>query len=82
MRGAGHNFGIVTSIEMKIYPAKVKSYYYRNYVFKGKVLEPLFQEVNKLHANGTLTSRMIGSFGVYAANPEISKTEVSKTRRF
>ena len=77
MRGAGHNFGIVTSFEMKIYPANIKTYFHRTYVFRGDMLEPLFEELNKFHNNGTLTSQMIGAFGVYTMLPDVSETEVS-----
>lgn len=76
MRGAGHNFGIVTSFDMKIYPVTVPSYYYRNYVFTGKHVEPLFEELNKFHANGSLSPTWGGAFGVYTMEPSVSTTEV------
>ena len=78
MRGAGHNFGIVTSLTMKIYPATVQSYYYRNYIFRGDVVESLFVKLNEFHNKGALPSRWGGSFGVYAIEPSVSKTEVSR----
>ncbi|VBB79782.1 Putative dehydrogenase [Podospora comata] len=77
MRGAGHNFGIVTSFDMKIYQVTVPSYYYRNYVFTGKHVEPLFEELNKFHANGSLSPTWGGAFGVYTMEPSVSTTEAT-----
>lgn len=76
MRGAGHNFGVVTSFEMRIYPKETETYFYRSYLFKGDALESLFESLNNFHNNGTLTSRMVGAFGVYGINPEVSDIEV------
>ncbi|KAH6651426.1 hypothetical protein BKA67DRAFT_679642 [Truncatella angustata] len=79
MRGAGHNFGVVTSFEMKIYPATVLTYYYRSYIFTGDVLEDLFEKLNAFHGNGTLTNQMVGSFGVYAINPDVGNESAAIT---
>lgn len=78
MRGAGHNFGILTSFEMKIYPVTVESYFYRNYFFTGDVLEPFFEELNNFLNNGTLTNRMVGAFAIYTMQTNVSETEVSR----
>ncbi|KAB8235183.1 FAD-binding oxidoreductase [Aspergillus alliaceus] len=64
MLGAGHNFGIVTSFDLKIYPAEKRAWYYREYVFTGDHLETLFKELNKFHNNGTMAQTVAGSFGV------------------
>jgi FAD/FMN-containing dehydrogenase len=74
MRGAGHNFGIVTSFEANIYPDE-KTYYYRTYVFKGDQLEPLFQRLNDFHGNGTLSTDWLGAWGVFTMDPSVSTTE-------
>lgn len=75
MRGAGHNFGIVTSYNVKIYQDK-KTYYYRTYEYSGDKLEPLFEAVNKLNGNGTLSTQWLGTFGFFSINTDISATEV------
>ncbi|KAL4763198.1 FAD-binding oxidoreductase [Aspergillus foveolatus] len=51
MRGAGHNFGIVTSFESKIYPRGPETWHYHNYVWAGEHLEVLFRALNALHRN-------------------------------
>ncbi|KAI1407923.1 hypothetical protein F5Y13DRAFT_183040 [Hypoxylon sp. FL1857] len=77
MRGAGHNFGIVTSFEMNIYPFTVENYFYRTYEFEGHVLELLFEELNRLLNNGTMATEMAMTFGVYTIVPDISTTEAT-----
>ncbi|KAI1209139.1 uncharacterized protein F4807DRAFT_467786 [Annulohypoxylon truncatum] len=76
MRGAGHNFGIVTSFEAKIYPDN-KTYYYRTYEFTGDKLEPLFEELNKMYGNGSLSTKWFGTFGSYIMDTAVSKTEAT-----
>lgn len=76
MRGAGHNFGIVTSFEANIYPDHNKTYYYRTYEFTGDKLEALYEELNKFHNNGTLSTDWLGAWGVYTMDTSVSETEV------
>jgi hypothetical protein len=38
-RGAGHNFGIVTSFEANIYPRGLDTWYYRNYIWSSDKLD-------------------------------------------
>ncbi|KAB5575384.1 FAD binding domain-containing protein [Coniochaeta sp. 2T2.1] len=70
MRGAGHNFGIVTSFVTKIWP-KGSDWYYRNLVFTQDKLEPLFEAINKLGANGT-QPKELGHFGEYTKIAAVS----------
>ncbi|KAG5762394.1 hypothetical protein H9Q72_009494 [Fusarium xylarioides] len=76
MRGAGHNFGIVTSFEMKIYPAERRKWYYKSYVFAQEKLEPLFNELIRLQDTGAGSdAELAGHFGVYTMDLDVSKTE-------
>ncbi|KIA75511.1 hypothetical protein HK57_00010 [Aspergillus ustus] len=75
MRGAGHNFGIVTSFEMNIYPRQVDSWYYKNYVFTQDQLEPLFEQLNELNGNGTQPVKLAVQYGLYTLDPTVSATE-------
>jgi len=77
MKGAGHNFGIVTSFELKIYPRLVDTWYFRNYVWKQDKLETLFTELNKLHKTGLTVKELAVNYGLYTMNATISTTEVS-----
>lgn len=77
MRGAGHNFGIVTSFEMMIHPVEMRTWYYKTYVFSQKQLEPLFYELIRLQDSGTLSQGLLaGHFGVYTMDARVSKVEV------
>ncbi|KAI5854502.1 hypothetical protein GGS23DRAFT_590635 [Durotheca rogersii] len=75
MQGAGHNFGIVTSLEMKIYPREVETWHYHNYIWTGDKLETVFEELNKFHGNGDTPARMGVNFGQISINTTISETE-------
>lgn len=79
MRGAGHNFGIVTSFDSKIWPDNFKEYYVRTYQFAGSSLDTLFEQVNKFQGNGTLNPVWLATFGSYSMNATLSKTEVSSS---
>lgn len=48
LRGAGHNFGIVTSVEYRVFDAipEESQWVYEEYVFDQDKLEPLFEQAN------------------------------------
>ncbi|ETS86666.1 hypothetical protein PFICI_00494 [Pestalotiopsis fici W106-1] len=75
MQGAGHNFGIVTSFELKIYPANIESWYYRNYVFTQEQLEPLFEELNDFHDRGALPGVVGGGYVIYGMNKTVDENK-------
>jgi hypothetical protein len=76
MQGAGHQFGIVTSFELKIHPKKLDTWHYHNYVFTQDKLEPFFKALNTFHNNGSTPVLMALNMGGFAMIPEISETEV------
>ncbi|KAI1393510.1 uncharacterized protein F4822DRAFT_423980 [Hypoxylon trugodes] len=75
MKGAGHNFGIVTSFELKIYPRQVDTWYYHNYIWKGDKLEEAFEKANTFHDNGNTPVNMAFNYATFLLNETISKTE-------
>ncbi|KAL4783255.1 FAD-binding domain-containing protein, partial [Aspergillus varians] len=75
MKGAGHNFGIVTSLEVLIYPRPEDEWYYRNYLWPQDQLETVFEHLNRFHNNGSHTAKMAVNYGVYTLVPPISETE-------
>lgn len=77
MKGAGHNFGVVTSLEARIFPRPAESFYYRNYVWTQDKLETLFHALNQLHQNGTQAKEMVFNYGTYRIEPSVSDNEVS-----
>ncbi|KAI1733493.1 FAD binding domain protein [Xylaria scruposa] len=47
MQGAGHNFGIVTSVTLKIYDVQYPDWAYANFIFTGDKVEGLYHAINK-----------------------------------
>ncbi|KAI1135164.1 FAD-binding domain-containing protein [Hypoxylon sp. FL0543] len=75
MRGAGHNFGIVTSMQLKINPRGPLTWLYKNYFWAGDQLETVFEALNNLHGNGTTPTIMAYNVGNIMVSPNISTTE-------
>ncbi|GAB1311024.1 FAD-linked oxidoreductase OXR2 [Madurella fahalii] len=75
MKGAGHNFGIVTSFEMNIFPRGPDTWHYHNYVWRGDKLEAVFSALNALHNNGTTPPNMAINFGFFFMNTTITEEE-------
>lgn len=76
MRGAGHNFGIVTSFNYKIYDQPVVSWFVGTMIFTSDKLEKLFELLNILSANGTQPVGLF-TYTLFAMSPEVSPTEVN-----
>jgi hypothetical protein len=75
MKGAGHNFGIVTSFEMNIFPRGPDTWHYHNYVWRGDKLEALFTALNAFHNNGSTPVNMTANFGNFFMNTTITPDE-------
>lgn len=75
LKGAGHNFAIVTSVVGKIYPRE--DWYQKSYTWTQDKLETVFEALNTFHksANGTTPPRMGASYGSIIINTSISTTE-------
>ena len=76
MRGAGHNFGIVTRFDYKLYDVPCPDWYFATLIFTNDKLESLFHALNAFSANGT-QPKAATTYTLYTLNPEISATEVS-----
>ncbi|KAK3948167.1 hypothetical protein QBC32DRAFT_408795 [Pseudoneurospora amorphoporcata] len=75
MKGAGHNFGIVTSFELNIYPRGPDTWHYHNYLWTGDKLEAVFNALNKFHNNGSTPINMANNYGFFAMNPNVTDKE-------
>ena len=75
MRGAGHNFGIVTSFNYKIHDQPVATWFVATMVFTSDKLEMFFELLNILGANGTQPVELV-TYTLFAMSPEVSPTEV------
>ncbi|KAF7960443.1 hypothetical protein EAE96_000124 [Botrytis aclada] len=77
LKGAGHNFGVVTSYRAKIYPKSTQTWHYHSYVWTGDKLEAVFEALNDLHTkdNGTMPVLMSFETGFIAIDLSISDTK-------
>ncbi|KAI1426171.1 hypothetical protein F5Y12DRAFT_794651 [Xylaria sp. FL1777] len=75
MRGAGQNFGIVTSLRMNIYPKEIETWHYHNYVWSTDKFDKVLTELNKIQDNGKAPPKLGVSYGMLRLNSSISDTE-------
>lgn len=75
MKGAGHNFGIVTSFELNIFPRGPDLWHYHNYIWRSDKLDAVFTAFNNFHNNGSTPVNMTVNFGGFQLNTTISKTD-------
>jgi FAD/FMN-containing dehydrogenase len=53
MRGAGHNFGIISEYRYKVYDhANEKKWAFVEFMFTGNQLEDVYRQINELSNNG------------------------------
>ena len=76
MQGAGHNFGIVTSVHSKIYKRTTDSWFFASYVYSGNELEKLFDIANSISKNG-LQPKELTYYMYFTRIPDVSPTEVT-----
>ena len=76
MRGAGHNFGIVTSYEAEIHGRTVDAWYVHHFIFTQDQLEDAFEVFNTHMTTANPPAELL-EYAVYYWNPEVSESEVS-----
>jgi len=77
LKGAGHNFAIVTSVVKKIYRTETPTWHYHTYTWTQDKLEKVFEELNKFHKSyrGTTPPKMGVNYGSIIMNTSVSTTE-------
>ncbi|PVH93284.1 putative FAD-dependent oxygenase [Periconia macrospinosa] len=71
MQGAGHNFGIVTSITSKIYDVERPKWAYTTFIFTGDKVEGLYSTINdKLLKNNTQEVNII-NYSFFTNDPTV-----------
>ncbi|KAF2644249.1 FAD-binding domain-containing protein [Massarina eburnea CBS 473.64] len=75
MKGAGHNFGIVTSAELNIYPRQIDTWHYHNYAWTQDKLETIFETLNKIQGKGKTPAKLAVNFGQISLDTSYSTTE-------
>ena len=73
MRGAGHNFGIVTKFKYKIYDNPAPNWTIATLILTQAKLEEVFTQINMF---STDQPRGLTVFALISVNPQISMTEV------
>lgn len=76
MRGAGHNFGVVTKFRYKIYDYPNPNSYYVTYTYTGDKVEAVFEQLNRLGNNGK-QPKEINSYLLYSFNASLSSKVIS-----
>jgi FAD/FMN-containing dehydrogenase len=77
MKGAGHNFGIVTSLTSKIYDIQHSNWAIETLIFTGDKVEAIYQAANDyLLKNGTQPAEVI-NWSYWLNNPEADPDHVS-----
>lgn len=82
LRGAGHNFGVVTSVQYRIFdvePGQARVWAYEEYVFRQDKLEALFGWANELLQDDTGSPRPVelSHYGRFQSSPDIDPENVS-----
>ena len=77
MRGAGHNFGIVTSSEHKIYDVKHSNWALRSFIFDGDQVEELYGALNQHFVQRGNQSADIITTSFWLIVPDIDPDKVS-----
>ncbi|KAI4864936.1 FAD-binding domain-containing protein [Hypoxylon rubiginosum] len=75
MKGAGHNFGIVTSLRLKIYPSQTATWHYHNYFWTQDKLETVFEELNKIQHHSNATHLLGENYGRISMNRSLCENE-------
>lgn len=81
MKGAGHNFGIVTSLTSKIYDIQYSNWAIVTFTFSGTKVDSVYQAANDyLLKNGTQPAGVI-NWSYWLNIPSVDPTNVSPSPR-
>ncbi|KAI0404550.1 hypothetical protein F4802DRAFT_566389 [Xylaria palmicola] len=75
MKGAGHNFGIVTSVTSKIYSIQHRNWAYSTFIYTGDKVENLFEVIGQMFPNDDTQPVEVLHLVVYFNNPDIDPTK-------
>jgi FAD/FMN-containing dehydrogenase len=80
LRGAGHNFGVVSSFKYKIYDKNPKEKWTLNeFYFAEEKLEDVYSRINDITSGGKkLQPVQLGYFSFFLRIPDIDKDHVSQ----
>ncbi|RYP50274.1 hypothetical protein DL768_004176 [Monosporascus sp. mg162] len=70
LKGAGHNFGIVTSVTSKVFDIQHNDWAYEMYIFTSDKVEGLYEALNSLLNDGSPPVDIV-NYGFFLNNPVI-----------
>ena len=77
LKGAGHNFGVVTSLKFKIYDVPSGDMWiWESFIFTQDKLESVYRAINALTNNGTQSANLV-NLSVFTRIPAIDPLNVS-----
>lgn len=76
MQGAGHNFGIVTSVTTKIYDIQYTNWAIETIVFSGDKVEDVYEAANKYIVQGGNQSADIHNWSYWLNNASLDADKV------
>lgn len=77
LRGAGHNFGIVTEVTVKIYDVPDNDiWYYENFLYTGDSVEQVFAQLDEVRRKET--PAQFQHYAVFLRLPDIDPVNVSE----
>jgi hypothetical protein len=79
VRGAGHNFGIVTSITSKIYNVRYPRWAFQNFTFTGDKVEALYSTINELLLKKDSQPADMFHYSFFSKNAAIDADRVSRS---
>ena len=74
LRGAGHNFGVVTEVEYKLYDAVRPNWAYQSFTFRQDRLEEVYRVHNEVMRN---QSQYVVYWSLWRKAPEVDPVDVS-----
>ena len=77
MQGAGHNFGIVTSVTSKVYDIKHRDWAIETLVFSGDKIEEVYKAANKHFVKEGKQDVDVVNWSYWLNDPELDSENVS-----
>ena len=75
LRGAGHNFGIVTEVTVKLYDVPDDdTWYYENFVYTGDAVEEVFAQLSSIKDEAPVQFQ---HYSVFLRSPDVDPVNVS-----
>jgi FAD/FMN-containing dehydrogenase len=79
MQGAGHNFGIVTSVTTKVYDIEHPNWAIETIIFSGDKVEAIYEAANKYIVQGGKQSSDIINWSYWLNDATLDTNKVSQS---